>query len=65
MPTPRPMKQAFRALDLLVVVDVAFTETASLAHYVLPAKSAYEKWDGTFFAWNFPEIFFPDEASCS
>ena len=51
-------EQAFRALDLLVVVDVAFTESASLAHYVLPAKSAYEKWDGTFFAWNFPEIFF-------
>ncbi len=51
-------EQAFKALDLLVVVDVAFTETASLAHYVLPAKSAYEKWDGTFFAWNFPKIFF-------
>ncbi len=51
-------EQAFRALDLLVVVDVALTETAGLAHYVLPAKSAYEKWDGTFFAWNFPEIFF-------
>jgi anaerobic selenocysteine-containing dehydrogenase len=51
-------EQAFRALDLLVVTDVAFTETASLAHYVLPAKSAYEKWDGTFFSWNYPEVFF-------
>jgi anaerobic selenocysteine-containing dehydrogenase len=51
-------EEAFRALDLSVVVDVALTETAHLAHYVLPAKSAYEKWDGTFFAWNFPEIFF-------
>lgn len=51
-------EKAFQALDLLVVVDVAFTETASLAHYVLPAKSAYEKWDGTFFSWNFPEVFF-------
>ena len=51
-------EQAFRALDLLVVVDVAFTETADLAHYVLPARSAYEKWDGTFFTWNYPEIFF-------
>ena len=51
-------EQAFAALDLLVVIDVAFTETASLAHYVLPAKSAYEKWDGTFFAWNYPGIFF-------
>jgi anaerobic selenocysteine-containing dehydrogenase len=51
-------ENAFRTLDLLVVVDVAFTETARLAHYVLPAASAYEKWDGTFFAWNFPEIYF-------
>jgi len=51
-------EEAFQRLDLLVVVDVAFTETARLAHYVLPAKSAYEKWDGTFFAWNYPEIFF-------
>ena len=50
-------EKAFNSLDLLVVVDVAFTETAALAHYVLPARSAYEKWDGTFFAWNFPEIF--------
>jgi len=51
-------EKAFGALDLLVVVDVAFTETASLAHYVLPAKSAFEKWDGAFFTWNFPEVFF-------
>ena len=51
-------EQSFKELDLLVVVDVAFTETARLAHYILPARSAYEKWDGTFFAWNYPEIFF-------
>ncbi len=51
-------EKAFRALDLLAVVDVAFSETASLAHYVLPAASAYEKWDGTFFSWSFPEIYF-------
>jgi anaerobic selenocysteine-containing dehydrogenase len=51
-------EEAFRALDLSVVVDVALSETARLAQYVLPARSAYEKWDGTFFSWNFPEIFF-------
>ena len=51
-------EEAFRALDLLVVMDVAFTETASLAHYVLPAASAFEKWEGTFFSWTFPEVFF-------
>lgn len=51
-------ENAFAKLDLLVTVDVAFTETAALSHYVLPARSAYEKWDGTFFAWTYPEIFF-------
>jgi len=49
---------AFKKLELLVTIDVAFTETARLSHYVLPAKSAYEKWDAAFFAWNYPEIFF-------
>jgi anaerobic selenocysteine-containing dehydrogenase len=51
-------EQAFRQLDLLVTIDVAFTESARLSDYVLPARSAYEKWDATFFSWNFPEVFF-------
>lgn len=51
-------EQAFEKLELLVTIDVAFSETASLSHYVLPALSAYEKWDGSFFAFNYPEIFF-------
>ena len=51
-------EEAFRRLDLLVTVDVALSETAMLSHYVLPAKSAYEKWDGTFFAWTYPETYF-------
>ena len=51
-------EKAFAKLDLLVTVEVAMTETARLAHYVLPAKSGYEKWDGTFFQWNFPEYYF-------
>ncbi len=49
---------AFRQLDLLVTIDVAMSETARLSHYVLPARSAYEKWDGTFFAWSFPKTYF-------
>ncbi|MBI4653382.1 MAG: molybdopterin-dependent oxidoreductase [Nitrospirae bacterium] len=36
-----------RALDFLVVQDIALTETAKLAHVVLPASSWAEK-DGTF-----------------
>jgi len=51
-------ERACQQLDLLVTVDVAMTETAALSHYVLPARSAYEKWDGTFFAWTYPDIFF-------
>ncbi|HDP24599.1 MAG TPA: molybdopterin dinucleotide-binding protein [Deltaproteobacteria bacterium] len=51
-------EEAFKHLDLLVTCELAFTETASLSHYVLPARSGYESWDGTFFAWTFPEIYF-------
>jgi anaerobic selenocysteine-containing dehydrogenase len=51
-------EEAFKRLDLLVTVEVALSETAALAHYVLPARSAYEKHDGSFFAWTYPEVFF-------
>ena len=51
-------EKAFAKLDLLVTVEVAMTETARLSHYVLPAKSGYEKWDGTFFQWTYPEYYF-------
>ncbi len=47
--------KAFAKLDLLVVIDVAMTETAELAHYVLPASSQYEKWEATFFNMEFPK----------
>lgn len=49
---------AFARLELLVCIDLAMTETARLAHYVLPARSGYESWDGTFFSWTWPEIYF-------
>jgi anaerobic selenocysteine-containing dehydrogenase len=51
-------EQAFARLDLLVTVEVAMSETAALSHYVLPARSGYEKWDGTFFHWTYPEYWF-------
>jgi anaerobic selenocysteine-containing dehydrogenase len=47
-------KKAFQTLELLVVVDVAMTETARLAHYVLPAASQFEKPEATFFNFEFP-----------
>ena len=49
---------AFQALDLLVVNDIVMSETARLAHYVLPCRTYYEAWDGTFFPWTFPKVFF-------
>ncbi len=52
------MRQALGALEFLVVVDVAMTETARLAHYVLPASSQYEKWEATFFNLEFPNNVF-------
>ena len=51
-------EKAFKRLDLLVTCELAMTETAALSHYVLPARSGYESWDGTFFTWTFPEIYF-------
>ncbi|HEM47191.1 MAG TPA: formate dehydrogenase subunit alpha, partial [Alphaproteobacteria bacterium] len=41
------VEQALRALDLLVVQDIFVSETAALAHVILPASSSLEK-DGTF-----------------
>jgi anaerobic selenocysteine-containing dehydrogenase len=51
-------QKAFSRLDLLVTCELALTETARLSHYVLPARSGYESWDGSFFAWTYPEVFF-------
>ncbi|MEZ4249495.1 MAG: molybdopterin-dependent oxidoreductase [Polyangiales bacterium] len=47
-------ERAFSKLELLVVVDVAMSETARLAHYVLPAASQFEKWECTGFNLEFP-----------
>jgi anaerobic selenocysteine-containing dehydrogenase len=52
------VENALRALELCVVVDVAMTETARLAHYVLPASSQYEKTEFTLFNFEFPKNFF-------
>jgi anaerobic selenocysteine-containing dehydrogenase len=48
-------REALRALDTLVVIDVAMTETAELADYVLPASTQFEKAEATFFNFDFPE----------
>ena len=51
-------EEAFKKLDLLVTIEIAMTETARMGHYVLPARSAFEKWDTTFFSLTFPETYF-------
>ncbi|MHB9148890.1 MAG: molybdopterin-containing oxidoreductase family protein [Thermoleophilia bacterium] len=43
--------EAFKRLDLLVVHDLVMTDTAKLAHYVLPACSHLEKW-GVAYTYN-------------
>jgi anaerobic selenocysteine-containing dehydrogenase len=38
-------ENAFRQLELLVVAEIVMSETAALAHYILPSKTVYESWD--------------------
>jgi formate dehydrogenase len=42
------LRQALSQLELLVVLDILPTETAHLAHYVLPATSPFERPDLPF-----------------
>lgn len=46
-PDSNAMKRALESLDLLVVLDIFLTQTAELAHVVLPGACFAEK-DGTF-----------------
>ena len=52
------MREALGVARLLVVIDVAMTETARLADYVLPAPTQFEKWEATFFNFDFPRNVF-------
>ncbi len=52
------MREAMRALDCVVVIDVAMTETAAEADYVLPASTQFEKAEATFFNFEFPHNVF-------
>ncbi|MBA0125861.1 molybdopterin-dependent oxidoreductase [Haloechinothrix sp. YIM 98757] len=47
-------REAMRSLELTVVVDVAMTETARQADYVLPAASQFEKHEASLFTLHFP-----------
>ena len=55
--SPR-FRQAMNALEFSVVIDIAMTEPARLADYVLPAASQYEKWESVFFNFEFSDNVF-------
>ena len=54
----KSFREAMRALETSVVIDVAMSETARLADYVLPAATQFEKAEATFFNFDFPENYF-------
>jgi anaerobic selenocysteine-containing dehydrogenase len=54
MPDSHKWREALRALDLVVVMDVAMTETAREADYVLPGRSQFEKWEAAYFNFEYP-----------
>jgi anaerobic selenocysteine-containing dehydrogenase len=58
MPDSQAMREALTALDTLVVIDIAMTETARLADYVLPTPTQFEKAEATFFNLEFPHNYF-------
>lgn len=55
--SPR-MREALEALEFVVVLDVANTETTQYADYILPGASQYEKIEATFFGGGFPDNVF-------
>jgi anaerobic selenocysteine-containing dehydrogenase len=57
-PDTTAYEKAFGKLDLLVVNDIVMSESARLAHYVLPCRTFYEAWDATFFPWTYPDVYF-------
>ncbi len=55
-PDTNAWREAIERLDLMVVIDPAFTETARHAHYVLPVPCGYEKWEMAAFPKRHPQI---------
>ncbi len=51
MPDSNAFREAFKKLDLLAVHELFMTETAEMAHYVLPACSHLEK-NGLAYSYN-------------
>ncbi|QLY29238.1 molybdopterin-dependent oxidoreductase [Nocardia huaxiensis] len=58
LPDSARMREALESLELVVAIDVAMTETTRLAHYILPAATQFEKYEATFFNFDFPRNIF-------
>lgn len=58
MPDSPKWREALDALDLVVVIDIAMTETARHADYVLPTATQYEKPEAVTFTFEFPDNVF-------
>jgi anaerobic selenocysteine-containing dehydrogenase len=55
LPNSARWREALAGLECSVVIDVAMTETARCADYVLPAASQFEKWELSLFTMHFPD----------
>ncbi|MBR4163050.1 MAG: molybdopterin-dependent oxidoreductase, partial [Solobacterium sp.] len=53
-PDSTRLEKLFKDLDLLVVCDIAMTETAKCANYILPGTTGYERFGTTCFSGGFP-----------
>ncbi len=58
LPDAKVMRQAIRALEVSVAIDVTMTETARECDYVFPATSQFERYEATFFPQRVPDNFF-------
>lgn len=52
------MREALTALDFVVSIDVAMSETARMSDYVLPVATQFEKAEATFFNFEYPNNYF-------
>ena len=57
-------EKAFAALDLLVTIDIAMTETAAASHYVLPDLSGFESWNVGLPLGCYPKVHFQINQPC-
>lgn len=53
-PDSNTLEKEMKNLDLLVVIDIAMSETARCADYVLPGTTGYERFGTTIFPGGYP-----------